>query len=320
MEKKSNKKTSKEATKKNGTNAGELNNNTAANVTTAEQPTAETERTPLATIGDTPIYIGDRFRLHADTTNDTAAVEIVTDPNDNARNADKPNCWREGTKNAYKDIQTALLGLRIAVTFTDDRRTTITEQATIVGRGMDTTNDRATFTLSTGRKIASGYVFKAIGKDDNYAAKATRPTAEEDDRPAALIRQDIAATTARIEKLTAKLGDLSAALTKALAADLAAVGDALKANPTDRRTLAAVIATPTANRIPADRLNALKTVEDIPAAAAAVRALIVEAYSEEALLVASLTAEQVTAAEAVADVMRAHALKFADIPTDLLPE
>ena len=266
----------------------------------------------------TELRIGDVIRLKADTTNGTAVVEV--NPTDDSRNPDKPNGWRVDTREAYKNLQKAMKGLRVSYAYTDDRRTRVEGQAVIVGCGMDSTNDRATLKLSTGSVIASGYCFKVLGYDSNYAhTERTTDTPETDNRPAALIRADIADIDKRIERYQAKRETLQKALAKALETDLNALRATLELHPTDRVTLELVTATPTANRIPADRLEALKAVESIPAAAAAVRALIVEAYSEEALQLAATDPAQVANADSVAAIMAERGLKLGDIPTDILP-
>lgn len=298
-----------------------INTNTPA-VTeqpTAEQPTAE-QPDSLCTIGGTPIKIGDTIRLKADTTNGTAVVEV--NPTDDTRNPDKPNGWRVDTREAYKNLQKAMKGLRVSYAYTDDRRARVEGQAVIVGCGMDSTNDRATLKLSTGSVIASGYCFKVLGFDSNYAhtdRTDRTDTAEADNRPAALIRADIADIDKKIERYQAKREALQKALTKALETDLNAFRATLDLHPTDRATLELATATPTANRIPADRLEALKAVEGIPAAAAAVRALIVEAYSEEALQLSALDPAQVANADSVAAFMAERGLKLGDIPNEILP-
>ena len=358
MEKKSNKKTSKEATKKNGVNAEQVNNTNAATAQeptteeptaeeptteeptteeptteeptaeeptaeepTAEEPTAE-ERTPLATIGDTELHLGDTFRLRANPNTDSASVEV--NPTDNARNADKPNNWNAAIREAYKALQRACIGLRVRFTFTNDRRAIITETAIITGCGMDTTNDRATFTLSTGRKVASGYTFRVMGYDPDRASTQRANKLTEDTRNAADIRRDIADKEARRDKLTRQIDDLKQLLWRALQNDLQAVREALTANPTDRRTLAAAIATPTANRITPEEadglLQALKAVEGIPAAAAAVRLTMEQAHTAAAVLLMEADPQAVANADEVADVMRQHGLKLGDIPTDILPD
>jgi hypothetical protein len=185
---------------------------------------------------------------------------------------------------------------------------------------MDSTNDRATLKLSTGSVIASGYCFKVLGFDSNYAhTDRTTDTPEADNRPAALIRADIADVDKRIERYQAKREALQKALAKALETDIAAVRSILELHPTDRATLELVVTVPTADRIPADRLEALKAVEGIPAAAAAVRALIVEAYSEEALQLSALDPAQVANADSVAAIIAERGLKLGDIPTEILP-
>ena len=210
-------------------------------------------------------------------------------------------------------------GLRVSYAYTDDRRTRVEGQAVIVGCGMDSTNDRATLKLSTGSVIASGYCFKVLGFDSNYAhTDRATDTADTDNRPAALIRADIADIDKRIERYQAKRETLQKALAKALKTDLNAFRATLDLHPTDRATLELVTATPTANRIPTDRLEALKAVESIPAAAAAVRALLVEAYSEEALQLSTLDPSQVANADKVAAFMAERGLKLGDIPTDIL--
>jgi hypothetical protein len=185
---------------------------------------------------------------------------------------------------------------------------------------MDSTNDRATLKLSTGSVIASGYCFKVLGYDSNYAhIDRTTDTPETDNRPAALIRADIADMDKRIERYQAKREALQKALAKALETDLAAIRSALELHPTDRHTLELVLSVPTSDRIPTDRLEALKAVEGIPAAAAAVRALIIDAYDIEALQLAeNFTAEQIERADSVAAIMAERGLKLGDIPTDIL--
>ena len=283
---------------------------------TAEQPTAEQAET-LYTIGGASIKIGDIIRLKADTANGTAVVEV--NPTDDSRNPDKPNGWRIDTREAYKRLQKAMKGLRVSYAYMDDRRTRVEGQAVIVGCGMDSTNDRATLKLSTGSVIAAGYCFKVLGFDSNYVYKEiTLDSTDTDNRPAALIRADIADIDKQIERYQAKREMLKKALAKALETDLNAFRAILDLHPTDRATLELVTATPTANRVSADRLEALKAVEGIPAAAAAVRALIVEAYSEEALQLSTLDPAQVANADSVAAVMAERGLKLGDIPTDIL--
>lgn len=282
-----------------------------------EQAQAEQPDT-LCTIGGTPIKIGDTIRLKADTANGTAVVEV--NPEDDTRNPDKPNGWRVDTREAYKNLQKAMKGLRVSYAYTDDRRTRVEGQAVIVGCGMDSTNDRATLKLSTGSVIASGYCFKVLGYDSNYApTERTTDTPDTDNRPAALIRADIAETDKKIQRYQMKREALQKALAKALETDLAAVRSTLELYPTDRATLELVTATPTADRIPTDRLEALKAVEGIPVAAAAVRALIVEAYSEEALQLSATDPAQVANADKVAAIMAERSLKLGDIPNDILP-
>lgn len=264
----------------------------------------------------TELRAGDVIRLKADTTNGTAVVEV--NPSDDTRNPDKPNGWRIDTREAYKNLQKAMKGLRVSYAYTDDRRTRVEGQAVIVGCGMDSTNDRATLKLSTGSVIASGYCFKVLGFDSNYAhTERATDTPDTDNRPAALIRADIATIDKAIKRYQTKRETLQKALIKALETDLAAVRSTLELHPTDRATVELVTATPTVNRIPADRLEALKVVEGIPAAAA-VRALIVEAYSEEALQLSTIDPAQVANADSVAAVMAERGLKLGDIPTDIL--
>ena len=316
-----NKKTQSAKKQTVGTGAATIEDNNTNNTNNApavaEQAEQAEQADTLCTIGGTPIKIGDTIRLKADTTNGTAVVEV--NPTDDSRNPDKPNGWRVDTREAYKNLQKAMKGLRVSYAYTDDRRTRVEGQAVIVGCGMDSTNDRATLKLSTGSVIASGYCFKVIGYDSNYAhTERTTDIADTDSRPAALIRTDIADVDKRIERLQAKRETLQKALAKALETDLNALRATLELHPTDRATLELVTATPTANRIPADRLEALKAVEGIPAAAAAVRALIVEAYSEEALQLSTLDPVQVANADSVAAIMAERGLKLGDIPTDIL--
>lgn len=302
----------------------EETNNTTANVTTAEQAQPEqAQPDTLCTIGVQDIHTGDTFRLKADPQTESATIEV--NPSDNSRNPDKPNNWNAATREAYRVIMKACIGLKVTFTFTSDRRTTITETATITGCGMDSNNDRATFTLSTGRKVASGYTFKVLGYDpDHRTNRNTDTTDANDTRTAADIRADIAATEAKREKLTARLDHLRQALTKAIETDLNAIREALTAHPTNRRTLAAVIATPTANRIPAEEaeglLAALKAVESIPAAAAAVRVTMEAAHGEHAVYLMGCNPAAIAAADEVAAVMKAHQLQLGDIPTDILPD
>lgn len=268
------------------------------------------------------LKVGDHFRLAADMDNETAFFDLR--PLDDHRNPDKPNSWNAATREAYKGIMRACIGLKVNFTFTDDRRATIIETATITGCGMDTTNDRATFTLSSGRKVASGYTFKAIGYDSDRTARTrnTDTTEANDNRTAAEIRQDITATEAKRDKLNARIEALNKALTKAIESDLAIITEALKAHPTDRRTLAAVIATPTANRIPTEEaeglLAAMKAVEGIPAAAAAVRLTMETAHGESAVYLMGCDPAAIAAADEVAAVMKAHQVQLGDIPTDIL--
>ena len=303
------------------------NNTTATETEATETEATETEATEteatepdtLCTIGDTPIKIGDVIRLYADTANGTARLEV--NPTDNTRNPDKPNGWRADTREAYKTLQKACKGLKVEVSYTDDRRAVHTIRATINGCGMDGTNDRATFRLTNGSVIAAGYCFTVLGLDTDYAhANRATDTADTDNRPAALIRADIADTDKRIERLQAKRETLQKSLTRALETDLNAVRSIRELHPTDRATLELVLSVPTADRIPADRLEALRAVEGIPAAAAAVRALIADAYSDEALqLVENFTPEQIANADHIAAVMAERGLKLGDIPTDILP-
>ena len=294
--------------------------NMAATEPTATEPTA-TEPDSLCTIGDQDLHTGDTFRLKADPQTESAAVEI--NPTDTTRNPDKPNNWNAAVREAYKALQKACVGIRVQFTFTDDRRATITETATIVGCGMDSTNDRATFTLSTGRKVASGYCFKAIGYDPDRRINRTDPTPDSDIRTAAEIRADIATTEAKRDKLNVRIESLKKALTTAIESDLAAIREALTANPTDRRTLAAAIATPHANRITPEEadglLQALKAVESLPAAAAAVRLTMEQAHTAAAVLLMETDQQAVANADEVADVMKAHQVQLGDIPTDILP-
>ena len=288
-----------------------------ANVTT--EPTEPTEPDTLCTIGNHDLHVGDTFRLTADTTNGTAFIEI--NPTDNTRNPDKPNGWRVDTREAYKTLQKACKGLKVETTYTDDRRAIHTICATITGCGMDSTNDRATFRLSNGSVIASGYCFKVLGMDTDYAhTDRTTDTTDTDNRPAALLRADIADIDKKIERYQAKREALQKALTKALETDLAAVRSTLELHPTERHTLELVLNVPISDRIPTDRLEALKAAEGIPAVATAVRQLIIDAYDIEALQLAeNFTAEQIERADSVAAVMAERGLKLGDIPTDILP-
>ena len=285
---------------------------------TAEQPTAEQPET-LCTIGGAPIKAGDTIRLKADTTNGTAVVEV--NPTDDSRNPDKPNGWRVDTREAYKNLQKAMKGLRVSYAYTDDRRARVEGQAVIVGCGMDSTNDRATLKLSTGSVIASGYCFKVLGYDSNYAhTERTTDTTDTDNRPAALIRADIADLDKKIQRCRMKRETLQKALAKALETDLEAVRSTLELHPISRDILEAAINVPAADRVPADRLEALKAVEDIPAAAMAVRNLIIDAYSEAALVIAEVyTASDMANADKVAAIMAERGLKLGDIPTEILP-
>lgn len=295
----------------------ETNTNTANVTEQAEQPDT------LCTIGDTPIKIGDVIRLKVDPQNDTAVIEV--NPGDTTRNPDKPNNWNAATREAYKILLRACIGLKVTFTFTDDRRATITETATLTGCGMDSTNDRATFTLSNGRKVASGYAFRVIGYDpDRRNGDRIKEVLVEAQLTAAEIRADIAATEAKRDKLNARIESLKKALTTAIETDLAAIREALTAHPTDRKILAAAIATPTANRIPAEEaeglLAALKVVESIPAAAAAVRKTMTDAHGEHAVYLMTADPAAITAADEVAAVMKAHQVQLGDIPTDILPD
>lgn len=322
--------TNKQGGNRAAANINEENTNTA-NVTTeptATEPTA-TEPDTLCTIGEHDLHTGDTFRLKADPQTESATIEVnPTLPNgdpDTTRNPDKPNSWNAATREAYKAHLKACIGLKVQFTFIDDRRAIITETATITGCGMDSTNDRATFTLSTGRKVASGYTFKALGYDpDRRTNRNTDTTEANDTRTAAEIRADIATTEAKRDKLNARIESLRQALTKAIEIDLAAIREALTAHPTDRRTLAAAIATPTANRIPADEaeglLAALKAVESIPAAAAAVRMTMETAHGENAVYLMTANPATIAAADEVAAVMKAHQVQLGDIPTDILPD
>ena len=297
----------------------EENNITKVETTETTETTETVEA--LCTIGGMDIHTGDTFRIKAVPQTDSAAVDV--NPTDSARNPDKPNNWNAATREAYKALQRACVGLRVNFTFTDDRRAVITETATIVGCGMDTTNDRATFTLSTGRKVASGYCFKAMGYDsDRRTNRNTDTTEVNDNRTAAEIRADIATTEAKRDKLNKRIDTLKKALTTAIESDLAAIREALTAHPTDRRTLAAAIATPTANRIPADEaeglLAALKAVESIPAAAAAVRLTMETAHGEQAVYLMTADPATIAAADEVAAVMKAHQVQLGDIPADIL--
>lgn len=307
------KRVNKKEARNNAPAAKEETNNTTANVTI--------EPETLCTIGNTPIITGDIIRLKVDPQTESAALEI--NPDDNSRNPDKPNNWNAATREAYKALLRACIGLKVHFTFIDDRRATITETATITGCGMDSTNDRATFSLSTGRKVASGYCFKAIGYDpDRRTNRNTDTTEANDTRTAAEIRADIAAVEIKRDKLTARIESLKKALAKAIESDLAAIREALTAHPTDRRTLAAAIATPAANRIPADEaeglLAALKAVGGIPAAAAAVRLTMETAHGEQAVYLMTADPAAIAAADEVAAVMKAHQVQLGDIPTDIL--
>lgn len=307
-----------------GVNKETARNNAPATIeeNTNNAPAMEaTELETLCTIGDHDIRTGDTFRLKADPQTESATVEV--NPSDSTRNPDKPNCWNAATREAYKGIMRACIGLKVTFTFTDDRRAVITETATITGCGMDSTNDRATFTLSTERKVASGYCFKVLGYDPNRRTNRNTDTTDTTDtRTAAEIRQDIAATEAKRDKLNTRIEALKQALTTAIESDLAAIREALTAHPTDRKTLAAVIATPTANRIPTDEaeglLAALKAVEDIPAAAAAVKLTMETAHGESAVYLMKCDPAAIAAADEVAAVMEKHGLKLGDIPTDIL--
>ena len=267
------------------------------------------------------LKVGDHFRLAADMDNETAFFDLR--PLDDHRNPDKPNNWNAATREAYRALLKACLGLKVQFTFTDDRRAVITETATLTGCGMDSANDRATFTLSTGRKVASGYCFKVLGYDpDRRTNRNTDTTEANDTRTAAEIRADIAATEAKRDKLTARLESLKKALTTAIESDLAAIREALIAHPVDRKTLAAAIATPTANRIPAEEaeglLAALKMVESVPAALASVRKTMTDAHGESAVCLMSRDPLAIAAADEVAAVMKAHQVQLGDIPTDIL--
>ena len=306
----------------------EETNNTTANVTETTETTETIETTEttdtlctLCTIGEHDLHAGDTFRLKADPQTESATLEV--NPGDSTRNPDKPNNWNAATREAYKALLKACIGVKVQFTFTDDRRAIITETATITGCGMDSTNDRATFTLSTGRKVASGYTFKAIGYDpDRRTNRNTEPTEANDTRTAAEIRADIATTEAKRDKLNARIESLKRALAGAIETDLAAIREALTAHPTDRRTIAAAIATPTANRISAEEaeglLAALKAVESIPAAAAAVRLTMETAHGEHAVYLLTADPAAIAAADEVAAVMKAHQVQLGDIPTDIL--
>ena len=266
--------------------------------------------------------MGDHFRLAADMDKETAFFDLR--PLDNHRSPDKPNNWNAATREAYKALLRACIGLKVTFTFTDDRRATITETATITGCGMDSTNDRATFTLSTGRKVASGYTFKAIGYDPNHRnGDKVKEALIEAQLTAADIRRGIADKEAKRDKLDRQIAALHEALAKAIEVDLAAIREALTAHPVDRRTLAAAITTPQANRIPADEaeglLAALKAVEGIPAAAAAVRKTMTDAHGESAVYLMGCDPLAIAAADEVAAVMKAHQVQLGDIPTDILP-